>query len=72
MHRRVKESIGSEIDSTISDVKDEKTKENLKSENIQSTLEEADLSDIIGYAEYLGKQKMRLFNSPNERKANKI
>ena len=28
MHRRVKESIGSEIDSTISDVKDEKTKEN--------------------------------------------
>ena len=65
MHRRVKESIGSEIDSTISDVKDEKTKENLKSENIQSTLEEADLSDIIGYAEYLGKQKMRLFNSPN-------
>ena len=40
MHRRVKESIGSEIDSTISDVKDEKTKENLKSENIQSTLEE--------------------------------
>ena len=31
MHRRVKESIGSEIDSTISDVKDEKTKENLKS-----------------------------------------
>ena len=44
---------------------DEKTKENLKSENIQSTIEEADLSDIIGYAEYLGKQKMRLFNSPN-------
>ena len=37
----------------------------MKSENIQSTLEEADLSDIIGYAEYLGKQKMRLFNSPN-------
>ena len=37
MHRRVKESIGSEIDSTISDVKDEKTKENLKSENVTSS-----------------------------------
>ena len=64
IYKKVREDINAEFTQIISDLKDKNEAENIKPEATQSISVEANISDILGYAEYLGNQKMRLFNSP--------
>lgn len=64
IYKKVREDINAEVTQIISDLKDKNEAENIKPEVAPNISVEANISDILGYAEYLGNQKMRLFNSP--------
>lgn len=64
IYKKVREDINAEFIQIKSDIKDKNEAENITLEVAQNTSVEANISDILGYAEYLGSKKMRLFNSP--------